>query len=321
MHVYASDDTLVGTLKGDEDPAVWEFDLDQNPGDTYTAVFASDLNNPVPKKGFDLVYAGRYGDAIAGASGGFCLCDFGGACDWPCDAGLVCKGTCRPPAKKKKPVDMTALIVVICVFAVFIVAGAAYMVYMHLEHQKQIDAMAQELKDAVVGFKVCIRDYVPAGHSTQQDAVDVSSPGTWYWQEEVHKMGQHPPHLTKQPNWVAFPPETQNQLEQALGSGAVVPYVVTLPNGGQLQYEIDAGKKEQKNMKTGYKRPVLRDTSAEGQAHGATLKRKVQAPPGGWGEARPEELWDQDALLLRKDSIVQVSKQRDDGWILSLIHI
>ena len=44
-------------------------------GDTYTAVFASDLNNPVPKKGFDLVYAGRYGDAIAGASGGFCRCD------------------------------------------------------------------------------------------------------------------------------------------------------------------------------------------------------------------------------------------------------
>ena len=26
-------------------------------------------------------------------------------------------------------------------------------------------------------------------------------------------------------------------------------------------------------------------------------------------------MWDQDALLLRKDSIVQVSKQRDDGWI------
>ena len=130
MHVYASDSTLVGTLKGDEDPAVWEFDLDQNPGDTYTAVFASDLNNPVPKKGFDLVYAGRYGDAIAGASGGFCRCDFGGACDWPCDAGLGCKSnSCRPPSKKKEPVDLTALIAVICVFAVCIVIGAAYMVW------------------------------------------------------------------------------------------------------------------------------------------------------------------------------------------------
>ena len=193
VHIYASDDTLVGTLKGDKDPAVWEFDLENAPGDTYTAVFASDLNNPVPKKGFDLVYAGRYGDAIAGASGGFCRCDFGGTCDWPCDAGLVCKGTCRPPAKKKEPEDMTALIAVICVFGVFIVIGAAYMFYMHLEHQKQIDAMAQELKDAVVGFKVCVRDYVPAGHSTQQAAVDVSSPGTWYWQEEAHRMGQHPP--------------------------------------------------------------------------------------------------------------------------------
>ena len=131
-------------------------------------------------------------------------------------------------------------------------------------------------------------------------------------------MGQHPPHLTKQPHWVAFPPETQNQLEQALGSGGVVPYVVTLPNGGQLHYEVDAGKKEQKNLKTGYKRPVLRDTSAEGQAHGETLKRKVQAPPGGWGEARPEESWDQDALLLRKDSIVQVSKQREQPFLVEM---
>ena len=44
-----------------------------------------------------------------------------------------------------------------------IVAGAAYVVYMHLEHQKQIDAMAQELKDAVVGFKVCVLGLRPSG--------------------------------------------------------------------------------------------------------------------------------------------------------------
>ena len=201
---------------------------------------------------------------------------------------------------------MTALIVVICVFAVFIVAGAAYMVWMHVQHQRAMDAMAQELKDAVVGFKVCVRDYVPAVHSTQQAAVDVSSPGTWYWQEEAHRMGQHPPHLTKQPNWVAFESEIQNQLEQALGSGGTVQH---------RHYAIDTGRNEQTNTRTGFKRPGLRDTSAEGQAHGETLKRKIQMPPGGWGEARPEELWDQDALLLRKDSIVQVSKQRDDGWI------
>ena len=38
VHVYASDDTLVGTLKGakDEDPAVWEFDLDSPPGSAIT---------------------------------------------------------------------------------------------------------------------------------------------------------------------------------------------------------------------------------------------------------------------------------------------
>ena len=119
-------------------------------------------------------------------------------------------------------------------------------------------------------------------------------------------MAQHPQHLTKQPHWVAFESEIQNQLEQALGSGGTVQH---------RHYAIDTSKKEQTNTRTGFKRPVLRDTSSEGRAHGAALKRKIQPPSTGWGEARPEELWDQDALLLRKDSIVQVSKQRDDGWI------
>ena len=70
---------------------------------------------------------------------------------------------CQPPSKKKEPEDLTALIVVICVFGVFIVAGAAYMVWMRLEHQRQMDAMAQELKDAVVGFKVCVWTASPRG--------------------------------------------------------------------------------------------------------------------------------------------------------------
>ena len=35
-------------------------------------------------------------------------------------------------------------------------------------------------------------------------------------------MGQHPPHLTKQPNWVAFPPETQGLLELVLLHGDLV---------------------------------------------------------------------------------------------------
>ena len=56
VKIYQSDNTLVGTvMKGTSEAgvndAVWEFPLDGSPGDTYTAVFASDLNNPVPEEG------------------------------------------------------------------------------------------------------------------------------------------------------------------------------------------------------------------------------------------------------------------------------
>ena len=61
----------VATLKGGDDPMDWDFDFSATSG-KFVAVFASDLNNPVPKKGFDLVYAGKYGSATAGANGGFC---------------------------------------------------------------------------------------------------------------------------------------------------------------------------------------------------------------------------------------------------------
>ena len=58
----------VATLKGGDDPMDWDFDFSATSG-KFVAVFASDLNNPVPKKGFDLVYAGKYGSAAAAGDG------------------------------------------------------------------------------------------------------------------------------------------------------------------------------------------------------------------------------------------------------------
>ena len=90
----------MATLKGGDDPMDWDFDFSATSG-KFVAVFASDLNNPVPKKGFDLVYAGKYGSATAGENGGFCLCDFGGNCAWPCDEEApACGGTCHVPTSE-----------------------------------------------------------------------------------------------------------------------------------------------------------------------------------------------------------------------------
>ena len=301
-----NDGNLLATLKGG-DVAQWEVAFSGTSG-AFEAVFESDLNNPVPKKGFDLAYAGKYGAAPAGTNGGFCVCDFGGACDWPCgEEAPACGGTCYVPSKKGTSANVGQII---GIFLGILLAALAlmglYMYWQHAQHQKQMDAMAQELKDAIVGFKVCIKDHVPAAHSTGAAAVDASQRGTWYWQEEAHRMGSHAAAATKPPHWVAFAPDVQEQLEQALSTAGTV---------AAAHYRIDTGKVEQMNMRTQFKRPVLRDTSEAGAIRAATIKQKGRAPPGADMQTRPEELWDQDGLLLRKDSIVQVSKQREDGWI------
>ena len=74
-------------MKGGDDPAEWEFEYTATSG-KFVAVFESDLNNPVPKKGFDLMYAGMYG-ASAGRMGGFC------SGDWPCVEGECDGGQCK----------------------------------------------------------------------------------------------------------------------------------------------------------------------------------------------------------------------------------
>ena len=129
VKIYSNDEdgTLVGTLKGGDDPAEWEFEFTATSG-KFVAVFESDLNNPVPKKGFDLMYAGMYGTS-AGMLGGFC------SGDWPCVEGECDGGTCKTPSKKGSneiPGYVIAMIVVMCV----LLLGLAVFLYFYRKKMK-----------------------------------------------------------------------------------------------------------------------------------------------------------------------------------------
>jgi hypothetical protein len=129
VKIYNNDEdgTLVGTLKGGDDPAEWEFEYTATSG-KFVAVFESDLNNPVPKKGFDLMYAGMYGTS-AGMLGGFC------SGDWPCVEGECDGGTCKTPSKKGSneiPGYVIAMIVVMCV----LLLGLAVFLYFYRKKMK-----------------------------------------------------------------------------------------------------------------------------------------------------------------------------------------
>ena len=99
-------------------------------------------------------------------------------------------------------------------------------------------------------------------------------------------MGQHPPHLTKQPNWVAFPPETQNQLEQALevGRRGPVPWS-RFPGGSCTTRSTRAESREEPD--DGVQAAGTKGHVRGGQAHGETLKGKSRRRRGlGRGAAR-----------------------------------
>ena len=109
----------VATLKGGTAALRpdWDFDFSATSG-KFVAVFESDLNNPVPKKGFDLMYAGKYG-ASAGRMGGFC------SDKWDCVEGACRGGTCKDTDGKGGEIPMVVIILIV-VISVLLVAVVVF---------------------------------------------------------------------------------------------------------------------------------------------------------------------------------------------------
>ena len=166
----------------------------------------------------------------------------------------------------------------------------------------KVRADLQDFKDSVVGVKVAVRDYVPKAVSTGDAgtaAANAVEGATWYWKETEANITRHDVALVKPPCWVAYPPDVQRQLEQAFESN--LPRVQTGPN-----YSVDLGSMQQVNARSGFKRDVLRDVAAAQKSTRPSEKANT--------EVRPDELLGEDALLLRKGSMIQIKDQRKDGW-------
>jgi len=301
----------VATLKGGDDPADWDFDFSATSG-KFVAVFASDLNNPVPKKGFDLVYAGKYGSATAGANGGFCLCDFGGNCAWPCDEEApACGGTCHvPTSKDEAEIDLGLLYGL--VFGFFLpllcVIGLVFARYRRKIQGKLKGTRAQleKFKESVVGMRVVTKAVAPAalppppGTARWFDWRAPPPPGTarWYWQESAPRLHTHA--NLKPPHWVPYDAGTSSALEWAFQKGEDNILIGTAPR----QYKIYPRRMKQVNEATGFERELLREATAARQA--ADVESGAPRPP----DVDPAE----PCMVLRVGSIVQIARQREDGW-------
>ena len=117
----------------------------------------------------------------------------------------------------------------------------------------------------------------------------------------------------RQPHWVAYDDRVAATLEQAY-SNAGSKVVAT---GGP--YKVDVAAMKQVNERTNFERDVLRaadEMSAALAASDVGVKTATSArvSPLEPAPVRPDDVQTEDALLVRAGSLIQISKQRDDGW-------
>ena len=172
----------------------------------------------------------------------------------------------------------------------------------------------------------------------------------WFWQEDEHRIGNRDPSQLfheadgTSTRFVRYSAAVNTQIENAYlswvngSTSSVVP--VDLAGGAKLyaadsgsQFVIDFEAMEQRNTKTNFARAVRREAVPGKTAPSATLKprpskvtrkattsiKRGTSTRGGVSVSEgdggmPEDLADEDALMLRQGQLVQVSKQRSDGW-------
>jgi len=300
-----NDGNVIATLKGG-DVAQWEVAVSGTSG-AFEAVFETDLNNPSPKKGFDLVYAGKYSEAAAGAAGGFCLCGFGEACAWPCaEEAPACGGMCFVPSSKgKNEVDMGLVYgIVFGLFLPLLVLIGVFLFFYRRKMKRKsaaqkaiISDQQQELqafRDSVVGMRAVVQGAAPGG-----TARPPAAPAKWYWEESPARLAAHP-HV-KPPHWIPYDAAAAARLEQAFATRAGTVMLTAA-------YEADVQKMVQTNLRTKFSRRLLRDAPAMPIARPSSHDMEQ-------GADRPPDIdADEPCMVLHVGSIVQIARQRDDGW-------
>lgn len=174
----------------------------------------------------------------------------------------------------------------------------------------------------------------------------VAKTGMWYWQEDASMLSKHNPRdVLHGTDFVAFSGSVTHEIEQAYlnwskGTGSAEITLDLNDRIGSTGTEAKAQKNEtgavfkvnfstltQKNAKSGFQRKVQRveieDTAARVVADAGGVKRSQVTPAGSTkvevGEM-PADLTalmakgEAEALIVRVGQLIQISKQRPDGW-------
>jgi len=156
----------------------------------------------------------------------------------------------------------------------------------------------QAFKESVVNMRVVVEAAAPGGSATSN--APPAAPAKWYWEESVARLTAHA--VVKPPYWIPYDDAVSARLEQGF-----------VARQGKIQlsaaYEADVEHMLQTNLRTGFSRKLLRDAPPVVPV-ARPASRDVEQ-----GADRPSDIdADEPCMVLHVGSIVQIARERDDGW-------
>lgn len=272
-------------------------------------------------------------DTVALECSGNGLCDEAGLC--------VCKdGWHGNACSSSTTVEETGLGggAVAGIVCGIIIIGCCCMGRLYYRKQQVIRSMRKELedlKDSVVGMRSVTSDYCPSGEDMAMPLAAAAIPTDrvmWYWAEDPGRMSAHNVNLTMPPHWVQYAGSVATELEQQFtlwqaGTGPAV-YATDLTDrisstgteakahggGTGCKYTMNFAEMKQINAASGYKRDVLRHVSPAPPSTDWPARSKVYEKNPAADAKIPGDLAGEVFLQMKIGSIVQLQKQRPDGW-------
>jgi ABC-type branched-subunit amino acid transport system substrate-binding protein len=173
--------------------------------------------------------------------------------------------------------------------------------------------------DSVVGMRAATTDYIPTlllsvgaerpqfnGALTVQPADNIQ----WCWQETSQVMEKHTTNVivgNPAECWVKYDEDSHTNLEAAFqeqgGKGKFEP---------MAGYVVDFGTMVQTKTATGFQRNVQR--LVEHQNEKDSAEKVIDLSGVQTGDVLPSDISEEPQMVMVKGDIVQISKQRPDGW-------
>lgn len=233
-------------------------------------------------------------------SDGFCYCG-GIACSCPCGqvGDIISTGV-------KLGILLGILVPVFCCLFVWFYLYRRRKIRQSREQKKIIEEKEAELeqfRNSIVGMRAAIADYVPKA-PLEQSSVPAPKPKVqWCWRETDFCMDKHDEEDIYGPTsdcWIRYKntDEIEAVYQKQQGKGSFAPL---------SGYCLDFQNMTQTKIATAFQREVRRFVE-EVEAVDLDLD-KVEV-----GDGLPAELAGEPQMILVKGDIIQISKQRDDGW-------